>query len=363
MYCLNIVSNGNLLYDTFHAYTWDADGDMQSVDGTSLTYDALGRMVERGTTVLLMGPTGSKPLATMSGLTVNERFVPLPGGAMMRSNWGYRHGDWLGSVRLLSSFSQTTVYDSAYAPFGESYAATGSNVDVGFTQGTTDSLGQLSASGIYDFDFRKLHRVQGRWLSPDPAGMAAADSANPQSWNRYAYVMNSPLNYVDPRGMNEEYPCDGFEDCGGGGGYCPPEYENCDDPFPPPVPIGPPDGGGGGGHGGGRTTPTSSGPVGTTWPDNETLGLPGGLNVHPLSLVDFFGLTPGTSCEFGPCGAGPNTFAGGGGDPATQIKSLYENILEHLEKIAADPNNPAVQHWNAEIENWSRQILKKAESA
>ena len=65
-------------------------------------------------------------------------------------------------------------------------------------------------------------------------------------------------------------------------------------------------------------------------------------------------------CEFGSCGGGPSTFTGGGGDPTTQIKSLYENILEHLEKIAADPDNPPAQHWKAEIENWIKQILKKA---
>jgi len=35
-------------------------------------------------------------------------------------------------------------------------------------------------------------------MTPDPAGMAAADPSNPQSWNRYAYVMNNPLGYVDP---------------------------------------------------------------------------------------------------------------------------------------------------------------------
>lgn len=66
------------------------------------------------------------------------------------------------------------------------------------------------------------------------------------------------------------------------------------------------------------------------------------------------------SCEFGSCGGGPGAFAGGGGNPTTLIKSLYENILEHLEKIAAEPNNPAVQHWKAEIENWTKQIMTKA---
>ena len=34
--------------------------------------------------------------------------------------------------------------------------------------------------------------IVGRWPSPDPAGLAAANPLNPQSWNRYAYVMKNP---------------------------------------------------------------------------------------------------------------------------------------------------------------------------
>ncbi len=33
----------------------------------------------------------------------------------------------------------------------------------------------------------------GRWLSPDPLGMAFADPTDPQSLNHYAYVLNNPL--------------------------------------------------------------------------------------------------------------------------------------------------------------------------
>jgi uncharacterized protein RhaS with RHS repeats len=43
---------------------------------------------------------------------------------------------------------------------------------------------------------------QGRWISPDPAGMGAVSLANPQTWNRYAYVANGPLNAVDPTGLS-----------------------------------------------------------------------------------------------------------------------------------------------------------------
>jgi hypothetical protein len=53
---------------------------------------------------------------------------------------------------------------------------------------------------LYDAQFRE-YGIQGRWPSPDPAGLAAVDPANPQSWNRYAYVMNSPEDFVDPLGL------------------------------------------------------------------------------------------------------------------------------------------------------------------
>jgi RHS repeat-associated protein len=41
----------------------------------------------------------------------------------------------------------------------------------------------------------------GRWFSPDPL---AGDVTNPQSLNRYAYVLNNPMMLTDPSGMG---PC------------------------------------------------------------------------------------------------------------------------------------------------------------
>jgi len=45
-----------------------------------------------------------------------------------------------------------------------------------------------------------MQQNQGRWLAPDPAGLAAVDLTNPQTWNRYAYVGNNPLSNMDPMG-------------------------------------------------------------------------------------------------------------------------------------------------------------------
>ena len=48
---------------------------------------------------------------------------------------------------------------------------------------------------------------QGRWISPDPAGLAAVSLTDPQSWNRYAYVGNRPMTNVDPLGL---WHCEGW---------------------------------------------------------------------------------------------------------------------------------------------------------
>ena len=51
--------------------------------------------------------------------------------------------------------------------------------------------------------FRQYAYGQGRWISPDPAGLAAVDPTNPQTWNRYAYVSNSPVVKTDALGLCE----------------------------------------------------------------------------------------------------------------------------------------------------------------
>jgi RHS repeat-associated protein len=83
----------------------------------------------------------------------------------------------------------------AYAPFGEQYSTAGT-ADPSFTSQNSDTVASL-----YDFTFRKHSPSQGRWISPDPLGVGAVDPTNPQSWNRYAYVANNPLSFVDPLGL------------------------------------------------------------------------------------------------------------------------------------------------------------------
>jgi uncharacterized protein RhaS with RHS repeats len=44
--------------------------------------------------------------------------------------------------------------------------------------------------------------LNSRWLSPDPASKKAAKLIDPQTWNMYAYVRNSPTTLTDPSGLD-----------------------------------------------------------------------------------------------------------------------------------------------------------------
>ena len=218
-------ATGNLLNDSFHQYTWDQNfGNVLSIDTVGLTYDALGRMVEQNRsgsyTQIVYSPTGGK-LALMNGQTLQKAFVALPTGATAVYTASglayYRHADWLGSSRLATTPTRTKYYDVAYAPYGENYSGSGTT-DLSFTGQNQDTV-----TGLHDFMFREYHPASGRWISPDPAGLAAAEMTNPQSWNRYAYVGNNPLASVDPLGLEicEVSTGGGGSGCESGGGYGP----------------------------------------------------------------------------------------------------------------------------------------------
>lgn len=232
--------NGNLLTDNLNTYTWDPNwGNPASINSTNLVYDALGQMVEEQNgsayTQILYSPVGKTAL--MSGQTLTKAFVNLPGGATAIYNSTglayYRHTDWLGSSRLTSTASRTVYSDLAYAPFGEQYAPAGT-ADPSFTGENSDTV-----SSLYDFEARRYSPSQGRWISPDPAGLAAASPMSPQSWNRYAYVLNNPLALLDPSGLDciTLNPDGSYFDSGDGNGDCPGVSPDNEFYYPAPVDL------------------------------------------------------------------------------------------------------------------------------
>jgi len=111
----------------------------------------------------------------------------------------YLSSDHLGSTRMVTDGSGTLQARHDYLPFG---------VEMPRTAGTADGLSPKftgqdhdTETGLEFFQARYLASGLGRFMSVDPAGDFVADFTDPQSWNRYSYVRNNPLAYIDPSGM------------------------------------------------------------------------------------------------------------------------------------------------------------------
>jgi RHS repeat-associated protein len=226
-------NNGNLTYDTLHTYQRDVEGHAVVFDSTNSVFNAFGNLVEQDAPTWnqeFIYDENSRQIGGAVGQGSGSAHLPLPGGAQAVYGTGgalayYAHVDWLGSERLHSTPSRTVFGDTALAPFGEYYANSNSTDPYHFAGYPLDY-----ALGVFDTPFRQYQTSESRWLTPDPAGLAAVDPTNPQTWNRYAYVLNNPLSANDPLGLwcvwedgtHDDDEIDGgvgSGDCGSQGGH------------------------------------------------------------------------------------------------------------------------------------------------
>jgi RHS repeat-associated protein len=197
---------GNITNDGLgNTYTYDAEGRVTTVSGgnsASYTYGAFGRRVRQ-----VVGSSTQDFIFDQSGRAITQmspgwaRSELYAGGmhvaTYVNNSTYFGHGDWLGTVRALTDPTGTPVETCTSLAFGDGQSCTGSNWSpLHFT-----GLEHDSESNLDHTSFRQYSSTEGRWLMPDPAGVAAVDPGNPQTWNRYAYVMNNPLSLADPLGL------------------------------------------------------------------------------------------------------------------------------------------------------------------
>jgi RHS repeat-associated protein len=92
-----------------------------------------------------------------------------------------------------------------YYPFGlEATASCQDSERMKFTGHERDTLGTCSQTDDLDYMHARFYNpTVGRFLSPDPL---RGNPAQPLSWNLYAYVLNNPLNFFDPLGLEPARP-------------------------------------------------------------------------------------------------------------------------------------------------------------
>lgn len=123
--------------------------------------------------------------------------------------------DHLGSVIRTQSASSSTVYTNrTYKPWGEQSSGTSPT-----TRGYTGQIEEPNLGGIYFYNARWYDPAVSRFMSADSI---IPDLYNPQSWDRYSYVRNNPVNFNDPTG---------YKACSSDGN----SFDSCTDPLAAPI--------------------------------------------------------------------------------------------------------------------------------
>jgi RHS repeat-associated protein len=104
--------------------------------------------------------------------------------------------DNLGSVRLVVSSAGVVSQLMEHDEFGRVLQDTNPGLTpFGFAGGVYDS-----ATGLVRFGARDYDPLVGRWLSKDPIRFDGGDT------NLYGYVLQDPINLIDPNGENALIP-------------------------------------------------------------------------------------------------------------------------------------------------------------
>jgi len=92
---------------------------------------------------------------------------------------------------------------SRFFPYGEEQQVTAQDRDKFATYYRDSTTGLDYAQNRY------YANTLGRFITPDPymaTDDAPSDPSDPQSWNRYAYVLGDPISFHDPSGLWKECP-------------------------------------------------------------------------------------------------------------------------------------------------------------
>jgi RHS repeat-associated protein len=216
-YCYDAA--GNMTADSFHAYTYDAEGNVAQVDGGATAryvYDALNHRVQSvtssGTIQFVFNANGQR-VSVWNGSTQTELRGQYYWGSQPVAFYAggqtyFQHQDWLGTERLRTAYNGGVEAAFTSLPFGDAQTtASGTDLDP-YHYATLDYDSETSTDHA---QFRQYNSTEGRWHSPDPYS-GSYDTSNPQSFNRYAYVLNMPLSGTDSSGQY----CDLWTGCGTG---------------------------------------------------------------------------------------------------------------------------------------------------
>jgi len=187
--------------DGLNTLAYDAENRLVTSSGSTYSYDGASLRVKKvsGGTTTVYVLSGTKVIAEyVNGAAPGSptREYIYSGSALVAkiegSTTNYYHQDHL-SVRATTDSSGNLAGQQGHYPYGESWYVVSTTTKWQFTSYERDA-----ESGNDYAMFRYHVNRLGRFSSPD---LLAGSVADPQSLNRYTYVLNDPINLVDPLGL------------------------------------------------------------------------------------------------------------------------------------------------------------------
>lgn len=203
-------ANGNMTSDGQYCYTYNDANQLATVKNCSTSqliaqyiYDGTGERIEKKEyTNGVLSQTIYNPekdyetikLASNSA-TQNSTYYFANNQIIAKKNPDgtklFYQNDHLGSANLLTDANGSIVENTTYDPFGQVLTG-GTKSKYQYTGQEKDQETPLNYYNARYYDSQIQHFTQPDTIIPD--------LYNPQTLNRYSYVQNNPLRYIDPSG-------------------------------------------------------------------------------------------------------------------------------------------------------------------
>lgn len=208
---LEYDANGNLQQGAGYHYEYNDANQLESVNQSGSTvaeyfYDHAGRRFKR-----IEYPSGGGNITTYylgkefetkvysNGTEENTTYYYANGELVARKDQDgskyYYHNDHLGGTHVVTNESYAIVERTRYYPFGR-ILREGNSRNLFTGQEWDNSI------GMYYLVARYYNPIMRRFSQPDTT---IPDVFNPQDLNRYSYVRNNPIIYLDSTGHSLSY--------------------------------------------------------------------------------------------------------------------------------------------------------------